>query len=711
MATMKDIAKLAGVSYGTVSNVLNKRGNISSEKIELVEKAAKQLGYTKNENASSLRGGLAETIALIIPDITTNRYLNFYNSLKLISDKLSISLDLYLSKYNPVLEQKHADKALISRCKNIIVVSSLENPAEFYSQAFFDKTKIIILDKKIKIDKDNIYNIFFNTEKASNDLNRYINENNHKNILLFSERSIFCDFYHINEQLRRTNNIEYVSCDTSFNFSKSLDICNNMNSLDLIITSSLEKANSLIEASEILGNNITCDIVIISSKDIDLTNKYKIYHRDYGKLAKETIDIIHDEKNLINNELILDNDGFNTIPNITKSDETLNLLMLDSPTTNVIIKIKPYLEKTTGLKLNIVKYSFEDFTTIFNSPDNLKLYDLIRMDMVALKSLGKDVYLPLEETKLDFSSILDDFIPNIGEYTLIDGKNYCLPLDPSCQLLLYRKDIFEDAKIRRMFYETYKKELTIPETFDEYVIVEDFLTNNITDVSKGGNTCTGSSLTCSSEFLTRALSYNPNLFTGDKINIQSPKTIEAFENYKKSYETTGRENYSFWTDVIKDFSAGKIAMTICYSNHFKNIVNSKYSSVIGNVGYANVPGDKPLVGGGIIGISKTSKKIDACYNLLKLIYSDAVSLLITMLGGSTPNKKVYSNHKILSIFPWLEKIPEIISNNRRHLLNNKNINTLDLEYIIGNNIRNALHGAIDISLALEMIENSISNQS
>ncbi|SUC30042.1 DNA-binding transcriptional repressor PurR [Providencia rettgeri] len=44
MATIKDIAKLAGVSHGTVSNVLNKRGNVSVEKIEAVYKAAKQMG-------------------------------------------------------------------------------------------------------------------------------------------------------------------------------------------------------------------------------------------------------------------------------------------------------------------------------------------------------------------------------------------------------------------------------------------------------------------------------------------------------------------------------------------------------------------------------------------------------------------------------------------------------------------------------------------
>ena len=51
MATILDVARLAGVSQGTVSNVLNGKGNVSSEKIRVVEEAAQQLGYTINERA------------------------------------------------------------------------------------------------------------------------------------------------------------------------------------------------------------------------------------------------------------------------------------------------------------------------------------------------------------------------------------------------------------------------------------------------------------------------------------------------------------------------------------------------------------------------------------------------------------------------------------------------------------------------------------
>ena len=43
MATIKDIAREAGVSQGTVSNVLNGKGNVSSDKIRLVEETAARL--------------------------------------------------------------------------------------------------------------------------------------------------------------------------------------------------------------------------------------------------------------------------------------------------------------------------------------------------------------------------------------------------------------------------------------------------------------------------------------------------------------------------------------------------------------------------------------------------------------------------------------------------------------------------------------------
>ena len=87
MATLKDIAALAGVSQGTVSNVLNGRGNVSSEKIRLVEAAAAQLGYAVNERAKLLRKGSSDILALVIPNIRFREYDDIYTSFRIAAEK------------------------------------------------------------------------------------------------------------------------------------------------------------------------------------------------------------------------------------------------------------------------------------------------------------------------------------------------------------------------------------------------------------------------------------------------------------------------------------------------------------------------------------------------------------------------------------------------------------------------------------------------
>ncbi len=69
LATIKEVAKLAGVSVATVSRVLNNQGYVHLDTREKVEKAIKQLNYTPNAVARSLFKKASNTIALIIPDI------------------------------------------------------------------------------------------------------------------------------------------------------------------------------------------------------------------------------------------------------------------------------------------------------------------------------------------------------------------------------------------------------------------------------------------------------------------------------------------------------------------------------------------------------------------------------------------------------------------------------------------------------------------
>lgn len=70
MATMKDIAKLAGVSTSTVSHVINQSRYVSEEISEKVQKAAKELNYAPSALARSLKMNRTRTIGLIVTTST-----------------------------------------------------------------------------------------------------------------------------------------------------------------------------------------------------------------------------------------------------------------------------------------------------------------------------------------------------------------------------------------------------------------------------------------------------------------------------------------------------------------------------------------------------------------------------------------------------------------------------------------------------------------
>jgi LacI family transcriptional regulator, galactose operon repressor len=67
---MKDVAALAGVSVGTVSNVLNSPQLVAPVTRERVEMAIAKLGWVRNESARQLRAGVGRSVAMVVLDIT-----------------------------------------------------------------------------------------------------------------------------------------------------------------------------------------------------------------------------------------------------------------------------------------------------------------------------------------------------------------------------------------------------------------------------------------------------------------------------------------------------------------------------------------------------------------------------------------------------------------------------------------------------------------
>ena len=139
MVTIKDIAREAGVSQGTVSNVLNGRGNVSSEKIRLVEDACRSLGYVPNERAKVLRRGSGRVLGVVVPALEEKRHTDFFAGFRAYAESHGYGARLYILRSDDreaeeaALRDAQSDMvsgvALFSRCRGASFPTGEGSPA------------------------------------------------------------------------------------------------------------------------------------------------------------------------------------------------------------------------------------------------------------------------------------------------------------------------------------------------------------------------------------------------------------------------------------------------------------------------------------------------------------------------------------------------------------------------------------------------------
>lgn len=715
MITIKDIAKKAGVSHGTVSNVLNKTGKVSVEKIKLVESAAEKLGYIRNTQAQQLRQGFKKLVVVIIPNLQIINYSELFTTLrdKLIS--FDYDVDIYTTKDIPILEKKLLEEINLSRLDAIVTVSSLSDEVSSYKNA----CPIIFVDRKPSSNNLNSCFISFDYKLAGTEIGKYILKENCKNVAFFSNSIRFLNnkliFQGLEEVLTNNNiSMQRFSSDYNLATNKAFDIFNEEEIFDVIVTTNIERAEAILSAYNFSDCSSIPKIITIDFSKTFPNNHFVTYELNYKLMGQtigdELIDYLINNKP-IKKEIILKNDGFRfKFPylNTRKKSSSLNILTLISPSSISLQKLLPNFEKITGIKVNVTTLSFNDLYEHIAMLEDSDIYDLIRMDVAWTSELSPNIYLPLNDTGKDFSSIFSKIIDDIkNDYSALDNIKYTVPFDPSILVFLYRKDLFDDAMIKRHYYEMFHETLTVPNDFNQYNKIASFFTKSLNSYSptEYGSTLTyGTSAVAACDFLPRLLSNQNNFFDdGGRIIIDTPEVLCALKNYIETYKYSSKKNESWWKDSIREFASGSTAMTIAFSNHTSDVINSKYSNIVGNVGFSTIPGNNPILGGGVIGISKNSNKINECYEFFKWLYSSEISSAFTLLGGLSPCRDSYENCNILNIFTWLSECKNSFSKGTRKLSNchHTKFDQRKFENILGNAVKSSLTGTHSPKEALE----------
>jgi LacI family transcriptional regulator len=180
MTNIKDVAKRAGVSVGTVSNVLNSLSTVSQENVGKVQGAIKELDFKPSRIAASLSNKKTSNIGLIIPDIASPYYADL---IKGISDSIEAKgYNIFLCGSNDNLEKesKIINDLLSLWIDGIIIVPVYERSSDI---DLINNIKIptVLVNREIQgLTRDLC---IFNNFKGAYDATKYLIDNNHKKII------------------------------------------------------------------------------------------------------------------------------------------------------------------------------------------------------------------------------------------------------------------------------------------------------------------------------------------------------------------------------------------------------------------------------------------------------------------------------------------------------------------------------------------------
>ena len=145
-AGVKDVAAAAGVSLGTVSNVLNRPDRVSARTRARVEKAMAELGFVRNESARLLRAGRSSTLAYVMLDATNPFFTDVAQGIESAADEHDLSLFICNSDNSAARERKYLTRLQEQRVQGVLV-TPVDPMEPLLDEVARHGTPVVIVDR------------------------------------------------------------------------------------------------------------------------------------------------------------------------------------------------------------------------------------------------------------------------------------------------------------------------------------------------------------------------------------------------------------------------------------------------------------------------------------------------------------------------------------------------------------------------------------
>jgi LacI family transcriptional regulator len=180
MATMNDVARVANVSIATVSHVINGTRFVSAERVERVHDAMRELGYTPDATARSLRVGRTDTIGLVVPDNSNPFFAALARGIEEAGFEAGYTTILANSNERPDREHRYVSTLVSKRVDGLILSPSRGDHGTLGRLLLNARIPVVVVDREAAL--PNADTVLYDNEGGSFEATRYLHELGHTRI-------------------------------------------------------------------------------------------------------------------------------------------------------------------------------------------------------------------------------------------------------------------------------------------------------------------------------------------------------------------------------------------------------------------------------------------------------------------------------------------------------------------------------------------------
>lgn len=272
LATIRDVAKEAGVSVATVSRHLNSKGYVSEEAKQAIEKAIATLQYAPNQLARSLSTKQTNMIGLLVPDITNPFFPELASAVERTAYEHGYTVML-CNAGETIDKEKHYIRTLQQNYAAGFIVTTNHIEANFYKQL---DVPIVALDRHLSatiptVTSDNV----IGGKLAA----QFLVEQGFTRILCVRgplDIDVANDRMKGFEAVMQTHtSVQYDTIVSPFDFAAAKEMTERQfaqrRDYDAVFASSDASAMGVMKAAESYGINIPADISVVGYDGINIT--------------------------------------------------------------------------------------------------------------------------------------------------------------------------------------------------------------------------------------------------------------------------------------------------------------------------------------------------------------------------------------------------------------------------------------------------------